>query len=1654
MVAAHTLWAKQEDSVQKAAAENVINTYMGDDAGLNVKVFIDLEKDAAGRDKFSYQLTGTVLEIHASNGVSACRAFYDFVKSNGAGICSWTGTRFKMPQSPTKIQQSVFTSPYRDHQYFNVVTYGYTTPYWDEARWDKEIDWMALHGVDMPLMLVAAEAIYRRVFTQAPFNLTSKQVDSWEVGAAHLPWFRMGNLAGNSFDGPLGTHWNERQIALAHHILERMRALGMKPVCPAFGGFVPLALAQKYSGQFSYTGWNWVPQTHRNYRLNPDTDAFVEVGIRFIQEWEKEFGECTYYLSDSFNEMTIPEDLNTLTSYGDHVFKCIKDGSSNPNAVWVTQGWTFVYQAGEWGKAKFNALTKNVPKHRFNMLYMSPEYGNGKWNSPYEGFNGHDWTITMLPNMGGKNFYNGGLADYASTWRIQYTSNCDNLTGWGLTPEGVENNEMLYELICDAGWTPINSNFNLSEWKTLYAHNRYGSNSSDIQAFLNMLHTTVLSNYQDHKCFGWQGYNKTNGYINASIDPGEDFHHGMETFLSASNLAQYRENCPELLRYDIIEAAAFYAGCRIEKLNKRIKAANTAGKKDEAHALLENLKSLMLKMDRILTAHPLYDEQKWEEKAIRMAGANNGNLSYRVEADESEAPRYMKNARRIVSLWYGDHSKEANGHEPVNDYACRTWAGLIRDYYLPRLVAEWENVIDNAGHNLRDVENTFICAANLSPVESLETASDATLLDLVTELVEEARIAGDFNFEHVTEIKASTDAESHWYAIRSAGNKFNLRVLTTTPELDADLSAPLTAQDLNGTTSQVWRFIKYGNYYRIENRNGMSMSFNNETNSPVTYLANIDTDIKMILHGKAGVDSKSTSATEDTWGILPMTIPGNTNTGYHMNANRGLMVWNHEVGGKYYEDSSWSIEEVSAIGETYDEDYARYRRRLTGFRPDMYGDNSLIGKVGQPRTPSSITTAIAKLGNFSAGDHETYDSFLRDKWTPIWTETINLPSTSRPKACKLFDLIISAFQMKPSPNEAANNALATALRTAQTTLAQEGLTEAQAGTAYNSLETAIKNFMQEYNVTFQQMGNHQAFLIKNPTEAEGGDGRGTLCLYSGNDNTGTDAPICVDLVKYPSYTHTGWPTSSTASGICTAWAKYTSAQGKVYIYNVGNGRFLSSNSAGRVVFNDVPEALTIKECTGGYQIVGKSGKNLCFTPGWGQSEGYYAIWNTENKSDLCALTPLTAVVVSEDIKAVVEKEVEIAENIGKYIGGYTQTAATAARKKISSKTGSRTAAACESVNEMRNTINPDKYYRIESALNANIAIYQNQDEDNNLRYANHKTYGDQRFIFRFVEAGTETSSNWGESREYKAYKLYCAGAEQKGYVANGTWNSPVRAGNSNEAKTYKLAEVNPTVFMLSAKYDDNCTLSIGNGKTSIGDSEQGNLVSWNIYDRTDLSNTWRIYEATTPTALTLETILIPSSEATTYFFCKDVKIPQNVTAMFPTTASASPMPTVKDGFYNLTYNPVLNIIPAGTAVVLTGKEGTYSFKSTMAPSEYLTESATDVDNMLTGYVSETENTLPNTIYSLIQPMGDAELAFYPYAASCFKAKTAYLDISSLPGLTDAKGFYIFPIEEDTDDIKAVGISSGNDATYDLLGRRQQQSSKGICITGKRKQMKQ
>lgn len=675
----------------ESAAKDVISRFCGDS-----KIKISLKCETTPDQKCD-QFTTSVdkngkLTIKGNSPVALCRGFYDYVRSQGYGINAWTGNRLDLPAKLPAQDAKTVTSPFRHHYYYNVVTYGYTTPYWDWNRWEQEIDWMALHGIDMPLALVASEAIAVRVWKR--LGLSDEEIQRFLVGPAHLPWFRMGNLSG--LDSPMPESWHKDQLALQHKILARMRSLGMKPICPGFAGFLPPEIKRIYpEANIVQSEWD----AFHNWMLMADDPLFSKIGKMYVEEWEKEFGKCDYYIADSFNEMSVPfppkgtkERYDKLAQYGQTVYEGIR--SANPDATWVMQGWMLGFTRSIWDYESYSALMKNVPDNKVLIIDMAEDYNYKWWRNTanwefFKGFNNKQWVYSTIPNMGGKTGLTGYLEFYANGGRLDAlkSANRGNLVGYGTAPEGVENNEVIYELICDAGWT--NDSIDLAQWLQNYTKSRYGKTNTNITHYWNEITQSVYNNFTDHPRYVWQyrpGIAPKGTYQIDSL-----FFSAIEKFALAA--PEMKDNKQYVI--DLTDLTAQYAGGKMEILMQNVIQAAKWGELAKIDSVAQLYNDIAIRLDQILASHPIYNLQRWIDFARSHA------------TTPAEADYYEMNAKRIVSVW----------GPPINDYSARIWSGLIRDYYLPRSNAYFNSLKTGQPFDYNEWEVRWVeTSRGLSPV--------------------------------------------------------------------------------------------------------------------------------------------------------------------------------------------------------------------------------------------------------------------------------------------------------------------------------------------------------------------------------------------------------------------------------------------------------------------------------------------------------------------------------------------------------------------------------------------------------------------------------------------------------------------------------------------------------------------------------------------------------------------------------------------------------------------------------------------------------------------------------------------------------------------------------------------------------------------------
>lgn len=650
-------------------AKNVLNRSIGESAAANF-TFKYIDSDA--NDFYKIEILNNHAVVIGNSPVALCRGAYDYLRNHTNSIVSWSGKRIDIPVNLPIVTKEIH-SPFKYRYYFNTVTHGYTTPYWDWARWEKELDWMALHGMNMPLIAGAHEAILLKVFQQ--LGLTQEEALDYFSGPAHFPWNRMGNVG--SWDGPPPISFFTKQIELTHQMLNRMGELGMSPIVHAFAGFVPQGIKRLYPNEeLRELGWGGFSE--KVNILAPSSELYHKIGSAYIKEWEKEFGKGQFYLADSFNEMDVPlsEDslraAEELASYGEVVYQPIVE--ANPNAVWVMQGWTFPYHRDKngdlfWTSDRLKSMMSRIPDDKLLILDMANEYNALFWKidyswEMYEGFFGKQWIYSFIPNMGGKTPLNGVLEFYAKAPIEAYNyQKKRNLVGFGFAPEGIENNELIYELLSDWGWR--DQVIDLDTWVQEYCMSRYGAYPDNLSKAFDLLRQSAWGTFTDHPRFNFQF---RPGKGNPTVHQSPEFDEAVQAFLScASELGDEK-----LYLSDAIELTAQYLGLKIDEI-----LANAEKTKNgtEKHNLIQEAIDLMLVLDRLLASHPNHKLSNWVNLA-----RNYGN-------NQQERLYYESNAKRLNTTWGGW----------VNDYAARIWSGLIGDYYAKRWQL-WLNAQKSGDH--------------------------------------------------------------------------------------------------------------------------------------------------------------------------------------------------------------------------------------------------------------------------------------------------------------------------------------------------------------------------------------------------------------------------------------------------------------------------------------------------------------------------------------------------------------------------------------------------------------------------------------------------------------------------------------------------------------------------------------------------------------------------------------------------------------------------------------------------------------------------------------------------------------------------------------------------------------------------------------------
>jgi hypothetical protein len=167
---------------------------------------------AEGQDVFEVETVGDRLILRGNNSNSQARALNCYLREVCESQKSWTGRQLNLRKPLPKVSVRVRrVSPYRYRYYLNYVTYGYTVAFWDWARWEKHLDWMALNGINLAMAaVIGQESVWQKVLRR--MALPENEIRAFIPGIAFTPWWQMDNLEG--WGGPLSQELIGRRILL------------------------------------------------------------------------------------------------------------------------------------------------------------------------------------------------------------------------------------------------------------------------------------------------------------------------------------------------------------------------------------------------------------------------------------------------------------------------------------------------------------------------------------------------------------------------------------------------------------------------------------------------------------------------------------------------------------------------------------------------------------------------------------------------------------------------------------------------------------------------------------------------------------------------------------------------------------------------------------------------------------------------------------------------------------------------------------------------------------------------------------------------------------------------------------------------------------------------------------------------------------------------------------------------------------------------------------------------------------------------------------------------------------------------------------------------------------------------------------------------
>lgn len=576
-----------------------------------------------------------------------------------------------LPAPPAPVRKAALY-PWR--YALNENTDGYSTPYWDDDRWQHEIDVLALSGTNAMLVERGTDLVLYLTFRDAGYS--DDAIRRWITQPAHQNWQLMGNMC--CFNEPISLALMQRRAKSAQHIVALLRSLGITPALPGYYGIVPADFARRHAGARVVEQGQWGGFDRPGW-IDPRDAWFERLAASFHRHQRELFGESTIYDMELFQEGGGAGDV-PVGSAAHAVQQALL--RAHPAARWMQMAWQ---------KNPAPELLAAVdPGH---MLIVDIEQGRIARDNRDEEFRGIPWLFGGLWQFGGRTTLGAPLYDYAVRMPTLARRPGSTIAGTALFTEGVDTNPFAFDLYTEMAWRdePVD----LAQWTGDYAWRRYGERDAHAARAWEILVKTAY------------GFRADTTPLPSDRDAAHDSLFTAEPSLTTTHaatwssdllrydLAELRPALTELLqvapelrgtqtwRYDLVDVARQVLANESRRLLPLIRRAYESGDAIQFEALTGEWLRDMRLQDELLRTNEFFLLGRWLAYVPAWASS------------PAELARLDYDARSILTTWGG---RKASEEGPLHDYANRDWAGLTSSYYLPR----WKLYFDSLRRAMRE----------------------------------------------------------------------------------------------------------------------------------------------------------------------------------------------------------------------------------------------------------------------------------------------------------------------------------------------------------------------------------------------------------------------------------------------------------------------------------------------------------------------------------------------------------------------------------------------------------------------------------------------------------------------------------------------------------------------------------------------------------------------------------------------------------------------------------------------------------------------------------------------------------------------------------------------------------------------------------------